>query len=150
MWLTIQTLIVHTALAMARNADELSGTLNPSSLTLALAAASRSAPYAPIMCLLFLANRMRVLALTQGKGEPMIFVKVCEVVACAGMTGQLLLTLIRGYLEQNREHIEKLAARYKWLAAVQFIDAVPKSASGKILRKNLRKMEEEAGGKVFA
>jgi len=38
----------------------------------------------------------------------------------------------------------------KWLAAVQFIETVPKSASGKILRKNLRKMEEEAGGKVFA
>merc|ERR1719453_1025730 len=43
-----------------------------------------------------------------------------------------------------KEHIEKLTTRYKWLAAVQFIDAVHKSASGKILRKNLRKMEEEA------
>jgi len=49
-----------------------------------------------------------------------------------------------------KEHIEKLTTRYKWLAAVQFIETVPKSASGKILRKNLRKMEEEAGGKVFA
>jgi acyl-CoA synthetase (AMP-forming)/AMP-acid ligase II len=52
--------------------------------------------------------------------------------------------------EAVKEHIQALTTRYKWLAAVQFIDAVPKSPSGKILRKNLRKMEEDAGGKVFA
>lgn len=38
---------------------------------------------------------------------------------------------------------------YKWLSAVQFIDAVPKTASGKILRKDLRKMEEAQGGIIF-
>lgn len=42
-----------------------------------------------------------------------------------------------------------LKSPYKQLAAVQFIEAVPKSASGKILRKDLRKMEEDAGGKIF-
>jgi acyl-coenzyme A synthetase/AMP-(fatty) acid ligase len=34
-------------------------------------------------------------------------------------------------------------AAYKALAHVEFIDVVPKSAAGKILRKELRKTEEE-------
>ena len=50
---------------------------------------------------------------------------------------------------KNCEILKKFA-NFARLAAVQFIETVPKSASGKILRKNLRKMEEEAGGKVFA
>lgn len=41
-------------------------------------------------------------------------------------------------------------AEYKYLAAVEFLDVIPKSASGKILRKDLRKREEDAGKKVFA
>jgi len=44
----------------------------------------------------------------------------------------------------------ELASPYKQLAAIEFIEVVPKSASGKILRKDLRKKEEDAGGKVFA
>jgi acyl-CoA synthetase (AMP-forming)/AMP-acid ligase II len=44
----------------------------------------------------------------------------------------------------------ELRTLYKQLGAVEFIDAVPKSASGKILRKNLRKKEEDAGVKTFA
>ena len=34
-------------------------------------------------------------------------------------------------------------AEYKEIAVVEFIEAVPKSAAGKILRKELRKMEAE-------
>lgn len=44
----------------------------------------------------------------------------------------------------------ELQTPYKHLAAVEFIEAIPKSASGKILRKDLRKKEEDGGGKVFA
>lgn len=52
--------------------------------------------------------------------------------------------------DEVKEFISKDLVEYKWLAAVEFIDAIPKSASGKILRKDLRKREEDAGKKVFA
>ncbi|KAL5116984.1 hypothetical protein ACEQ8H_005070 [Pleosporales sp. CAS-2024a] len=50
-------------------------------------------------------------------------------------------------------HVEKHKARYKWIAGgVEFIDAIPKSPSGKILRRFLRDREKEnrrkAGSKL--
>jgi len=43
----------------------------------------------------------------------------------------------------------ELKTVYKQLGGVEFVDSIPKSPSGKILRKDLRKMEEANGGKVF-
>jgi len=103
MWLTIQTLLVHTCLAFSRNADELSGNLKPSSLTLVLATAARNSPFAPVMCILFVANRLRILSATGGLGEPPIFVKICQVISCSGLSGQLLLILLLGFLNRNKE-----------------------------------------------
>ncbi len=43
------------------------------------------------------------------------------------------------------KHVEKHKAPYKWLkGGVEFLDAVPKSPSGKILRRLLRDREKEA------
>ncbi|KKM21929.1 hypothetical protein LCGC14_1630520, partial [marine sediment metagenome] len=36
-----------------------------------------------------------------------------------------------------KAHIAERLSTYKHLAAVKFLDAIPKSASGKILRRNL-------------
>ncbi|KAF2743311.1 phenylacetyl-CoA ligase-like protein [Sporormia fimetaria CBS 119925] len=52
-----------------------------------------------------------------------------------------------------QRHIEKDKAKYKWLAGgVEFIDVIPKSPSGKILRRLLRDQEKEkrrkAGAKI--
>jgi len=44
----------------------------------------------------------------------------------------------------------ELKTVYKQLGGVEFVETIPKSPSGKILRKILRKMEEENGGKIFA
>lgn len=48
-----------------------------------------------------------------------------------------------------KKHVEDHKARHKWLkGGVQFIDAVPKSPSGKILRRLLRDQEREARKKA--
>ncbi|KPM45610.1 hypothetical protein AK830_g935 [Neonectria ditissima] len=43
-----------------------------------------------------------------------------------------------------KEHVKSHKARHKWLAGgVEFVDAIPKSASGKILRKSLKAKWQE-------
>jgi acyl-coenzyme A synthetase/AMP-(fatty) acid ligase len=43
------------------------------------------------------------------------------------------------------KHVEQHKARHKWLkGGVEFIDIIPKSPSGKILRRLLRDKEKEA------
>ncbi|OJJ48220.1 hypothetical protein ASPZODRAFT_165133 [Penicilliopsis zonata CBS 506.65] len=50
-----------------------------------------------------------------------------------------------------QKHVEDHKARHKWLkGGVRFIDAVPKSPSGKILRRLLRDQEKEARRKAGA
>lgn len=44
-----------------------------------------------------------------------------------------------------RKHVEEHMARYKWLkGGVEFIDTVPKSPTGKILRRVLKDKEAQA------
>lgn len=52
-----------------------------------------------------------------------------------------------------QKHVEKTKARYKWISGgIEFIDEIPKSPSGKILRRLLRDQEKEkrrkAGSKL--
>jgi acyl-coenzyme A synthetase/AMP-(fatty) acid ligase len=54
---------------------------------------------------------------------------------------------------QIQKHVEEHKARYKWITGgVEFIDVIPKSPSGKILRRFLRDKEKEkrrqAGSKL--
>ncbi|KAF2398107.1 phenylacetyl-CoA ligase-like protein [Trichodelitschia bisporula] len=50
-----------------------------------------------------------------------------------------------------QKHVEEHKARHKWLkGGVEFIDVIPKSASGKILRRLLRDKEREARKKKGA
>lgn len=45
---------------------------------------------------------------------------------------------------QIQKHVEEHKARYKWITGgIEFIDAIPKSPSGKILRRFLRDKEKE-------
>ena len=48
-------------------------------------------------------------------------------------------------IESIKKHVADHKARHKWLkGGVRFIDVVPKSPSGKILRRLLRDQEKEA------
>lgn len=45
---------------------------------------------------------------------------------------------------QIQKHVEDTKARYKWITGgIEFIDVIPKSPSGKILRRMLRDQEKE-------
>jgi hypothetical protein len=90
MALTVASLIVYTTLSLSRNADELSATFHPSTLTQTLTIASRVAAFAPMMCMLFVGCRMYVLATTEGLGEPPLWVKRCMWLAVGGMGMQFL------------------------------------------------------------
>lgn len=54
---------------------------------------------------------------------------------------------------QIQKHVEEHKAKYKWITGgIEFIDVIPKSPSGKILRRMLRDKEKEkrrlAGSKL--
>lgn len=94
MVLTLQSLVIYTALAFSRNSDELSGlTDRPSLFTETLATASRSIAYPPMMCSLILGCRMYVLATTEGLGEPQHWAKLCMICASVGMSMQFVIVL---------------------------------------------------------
>ena len=47
--------------------------------------------------------------------------------------------------KELRKHVQQGKARYKWLTGgIEFVDTIPKSASGKILRRELRDRERVA------
>jgi acyl-coenzyme A synthetase/AMP-(fatty) acid ligase len=56
-------------------------------------------------------------------------------------------------IREIKRHVEKEKSRHKWLkGGVEFIDAIPKSPSGKILRRLLRDQDradrKKAGAKI--
>lgn len=56
-----------------------------------------------------------------------------------------------GLKREIARHVEKTKSRHKWLkGGVEFIDVIPKSPSGKILRRFLRDKDREARKKAGA
>lgn len=57
----------------------------------------------------------------------------------------------RMLMRNIQKHVEEHKARHKWLkGGVEFIDIIPKSPSGKILRRLLRDKDREARRKAGA
>ena len=52
-------------------------------------------------------------------------------------------------IKSIQKHVQDHKARHKWLnGGVEFIDAIPKSPSGKILRRMLRDREKQSSRKA--
>jgi len=101
MALTIVAMLVYTFLSLSRNYDELSATFTPSVATQMLTVGSRVSSFAPMLCMLFVACRMYVLATTEGLGEPPKWVKCCMWTAVGGVALQLI-NVLSGFSEEAR------------------------------------------------
>merc|ERR1719194_315541 len=89
--LTIQYMLCYTALALARTAAKSMGVDYGKTPVLdILKTATYTVNYAPMLAILFLACRMRVTWLTQGKGNPPIYVQAAMYCATYAV---LLMTL---------------------------------------------------------
>lgn len=104
--LTSLFMIVSTALAIARNVDELAGRGSPSGMTQILSLSMRSATYAPMLAVLFVGCRMYVLESTGDTGEPLDEVKQAMIAVTAGMLLEQLLVLLLPMIT-TREHERK-------------------------------------------
>mmetsp|Transcript_52801 Transcript_52801/g.140375 ORF Transcript_52801/g.140375 Transcript_52801/m.140375 type:complete len:926 (+) Transcript_52801:137-2914(+) len=82
-----------TLLAISKNIDEQAGRREPSALTATLMAAAPALHSAPMLCMVFLAGRMRVLQLTDNLGEPPVWVKAAMIgaTACAVVHAVLVI-----------------------------------------------------------
>merc|ERR1719146_367644 len=75
--LTIQYMVVYTALGICRSYLDFQGVAHESSaIAKALKSASETMFYAPMVCMMFVGFRMRVLQLTKGTGNPQDWVRV--------------------------------------------------------------------------
>lgn len=101
--LTFLFLATYTALAIARNLDELSGRLEASLTTETLTVAARSTMYAPMLAALFLACRMYVLQSTGGLGEPQGWAKGCMIAATMGMFMEPIIVCLLPFLVKHEE-----------------------------------------------
>jgi len=90
--LTLQYFIVYTALALVRTAADAFGLkYNNVPIQKILVTATLTVSFAPMLAILFLACRMRVSQLTQGKGNPAEWIQVCMYFCTYSV---LLMTLI--------------------------------------------------------
>merc|ERR1719401_1300727 len=75
-FMVCQYMIIYTALAMCRIVQEFMG-IGKGAVETALDAAAQTLTYCPMICVLFIAARMRVEYLSHGKGEPPTWVQNC-------------------------------------------------------------------------
>merc|ERR1719428_300950 len=93
--LTVQYMGIYTAIAILRVCADFMGE-NSSSWTIgeALQQATLTVNYAPMLAIMFLACRMRVLWLTQGKGNPPIWVQSWMYATTYAVLGMTLVALV--------------------------------------------------------
>jgi hypothetical protein len=107
--LTLQYVVVYTALGISRSYCDFQGVLHKDSpVQRALKSASETVFFAPMACLLFLGFRMRVLQLTKGDGNPQGWARFCmEAVAYSIAANTLIALVIPVFTEHEVEVDEK-------------------------------------------
>jgi len=88
-----QYMIVYLALALCRTYHEFSGT-EPGSVEAGLKAASQTMTYGPMLCVLFIACRMRVEFLSNGHDQPQIWVQNCMYALTFAVLASTLMVLL--------------------------------------------------------
>merc|ERR1719321_1192836 len=93
--LTIQYMVVYTALGICRSYLDFQGVAHESSaIAKALKSASETMFYAPMVCIMFVGFRMRVLQLTKGTGNPQDWVRVAMQAVTYSILANTLLVLL--------------------------------------------------------
>eukprot|EP00747_Dinoflagellata_sp_TGD_P166494 gnl/TRDRNA2_/TRDRNA2_189359_c0_seq1.p1 gnl/TRDRNA2_/TRDRNA2_189359_c0~~gnl/TRDRNA2_/TRDRNA2_189359_c0_seq1.p1 ORF type:complete len:620 (-),score=53.14 gnl/TRDRNA2_/TRDRNA2_189359_c0_seq1:107-1966(-) len=90
--IAVQTMIVYLMLACARTYHEVTGTVK-GTLEAALTAAHRTMPLGPMLCVLFIACRQRVVWLSQGQGHPQLWVQYCMYGSAYAVIANTLMVL---------------------------------------------------------
>jgi len=86
-------MIIYTALAVCRTYQEFSGT-GKGKIEAGLRAAAQTLTYGPMLCVLFIACRMRVEFLSDGKDQPQMWVQNCMYALTFAVLGSTLLVLV--------------------------------------------------------
>merc|ERR1719331_2584211 len=89
----VQYMIMYLALALVRTYHELSATPK-GALETALRAGCQTLTYGPMLCCLFIACRMRVEFLSDGKGQPQMWVQNCMYALTFAVLASSLLVLL--------------------------------------------------------
>merc|ERR1719316_1566088 len=91
--MTCQYMVIYFLLAIARTYHEFTGTAK-GQLIEGLKAASQTLTYGPMLCVLFIACRMRVEFLSDGKDQPQIWVQNCMYALTYSVLASTLLVLL--------------------------------------------------------
>merc|ERR1719265_2631205 len=103
--LTIQYMVVYTALGISRSYLDFQGVSHESSaIAKALKSASETMFYAPMVCMMFVGFRMRVLQLTKGTCNPQDWVRFAmQAVTYSILVNTLLVLLVPLFTEKEIE-----------------------------------------------
>jgi hypothetical protein len=93
--LTIQYIVVYTALGIARSYCDFKAIQHKdSAIQVALQQASETMFFAPMACLMFIGFRMRVLQLTKGEGNPQPWARMCMEFVMYSITANTVIALV--------------------------------------------------------
>merc|ERR1719198_2938807 len=112
--LTIQYMLVFTALGIWRSYLDFRGMAYDSSqVQKALKSGSETMFYAPMVCMMFVGFRMRVLQLTKGTGDPQEWVRMSMQAIAYSILANTLLVLLVPLFTQKEIAIESSTGELK-------------------------------------